>query len=747
VVLVLRKQQPIQVVKMAISKIQQSQISGSLSFDDSLAAGSSLASKSTLKGDLDALRSQINKIVGKSNWYDALDGSQDLSDIYAAVHMSGANADFQGTVDVTGAATLDSTLQVAGAADFNGGVSANEIKIDGDNSPGNLYIVGASGEIADSSNLVYDGSKLDITGNLDVSGFADIAGALDVAGIATFDSAISGSAGLEISAGGASIVGGAAITGDLTVSEDLAVLGDASFAGVLDADSLYLANAAGISGSLSVAGAASMASTLDVAGLASLDGGIDVDGAFTVADGSGNVATTGTLDVAGLASLDGGIDVDGAFTVADGSGNVATTGTLDVDGAVGFDSTLDVAGLASLDGGIDVDGAFTVADGSGNVATTGTLDVAGLASLDGGIDVDGAFTVADGSGNVATTGTLDVDGAVDFDSTLDVAGAATFQNGMSVSGAALDVNADLTANKISIDGDTATRLYIVDADGSMKDEQKLTFDGSDLSISGGLRVSGNAQVDGDLLVKGAFTYIETENMKVKDAFIYLATGSAGNVDSGIVLSKGAGAGLDLIVGQDGGAGELIFAQVAHNADGDSPADLAGAALAPAWMSSVKLGGMEGSLSGSLSASPAGVSLSSVADMSIEAADDLSFSANGNSMGLMSAAEYTTFDAAFDATTIVGALNELRSDLDAANAGGNLSKETYDAADFVGNVLSFVGQGPLASADHKLVDVYLNGVLMAKDRDLTGISTTSVTFDSSIVSALVAEDVITVIVRG
>ena len=86
---------------MGISKVQQSQISGSLSQDDSLAAGASLAGKATLKGDLDALRSQMKRIIGKDAWYAALDGSQDLADIYAAVRMSGANADFQGTLDVT----------------------------------------------------------------------------------------------------------------------------------------------------------------------------------------------------------------------------------------------------------------------------------------------------------------------------------------------------------------------------------------------------------------------------------------------------------------------------------------------------------------------------------------------------------------------------------------------------------------------------------------------------------------------
>jgi hypothetical protein len=339
-------------------------------------------------------------------------------------------------------------------------------------------------------------------------------------------------------------------------------------------------------------------------------------------------------------------------------------------------------------------------------------------------------------------GTLDVEGAAELNSL-----AITGSVGLAVAGPA-DFNGGVTANSIKIDGDTAQRLYIVDADGSMKDEGNLMYDGSKLDIIGNLRVSGDAQVDGNLLVKGAFTYIETTNMKVKDAFIYLATGSAGTSDSGIVLSKGAGASHDLVVGQDGGAGELIFAQVDHNANGDSPADLNGAALVPAWMSSVKFGGIEGSLSGSLAVAEDGISLSSAAgkDIDISASEDLFLSANGNAAISFASASQVP-NASFQATTLVGMLNELRIDLDAASAGGNLSKASYGVGSFAGNVLSFAAQATLASADHKLVDVFLNGVLMAPGRDLTAISTTSVTFDGSIVSALTSDDVIVVVSRG
>ncbi|PKL81049.1 MAG: hypothetical protein CVV25_01030, partial [Ignavibacteriae bacterium HGW-Ignavibacteriae-4] len=62
--------------------------------------------------------------------------------------------------------------------------------------------------------------------------------------------------------------------------------------------------------------------------------GLDITGAnltvgtTTVDPTNGNTTVGGTLDVTGLLSADGGLDVDGVFTVADATGDIATTGTL-----------------------------------------------------------------------------------------------------------------------------------------------------------------------------------------------------------------------------------------------------------------------------------------------------------------------------------------------------------------------------------------------------------------------------------
>jgi len=747
---------------MAISKIQQSQVSGSLSFNDGLEAGPSLAGKATLKGDLDSLRSQIKKIIGKSNWYDALDGTQDLADIYTAVRVSGADTVFQGDIEVGGndikssggtvAITLDNAnVSILGAASVNGnhhvggGYGNTGVTLYSD---GNLSMDGAllvkgnasfDGNVAigddqqdrvtflakAASDLNMDEYKVTKLGQAAASGEA-LAWGKDAA---VSDLIVTGG-DFQVTAGGTVLAANMTLGGTLTVG------GNSTLASVEIGDTLGVAGAVMLGSTLSVAGASTL-SSLGVTNNATVGGTLGVMGASTLSSVSvtGNAGVGGTLSVvghstlstfeaSGLAELMGGVDVNGFASIS--AAGDAIFASLDVAGAADFDGAVTAASIAidgdvaqrlyfvGADGSItdnaalnwdiaasrlDVTGSLDVSDDlrvRDDALIDGVLDVVGLASLDGGIDVNGAkFTVS-------SAGAMYVDGAAQ------IHGAATFDSSLTVTGAS-DLNGSL------------------DVQGAARFQSNVVVD-------------GNAQIHGDLLVQGAFTYIETTNMKVKDAFIYLATGSNGSVDSGIVFSKGADSGTkDLILGQDGGVGEFIFAQQVHNPDADSPSDLNNAVLVPAWMSISKYGVSEGNEAGRVGMDDGA--------FAVKGANALLLKSGAESFSLASAGEQTTFDGNFTASTLVGALNELYTDLQAASAGGNLSKASYGVADFAGNVLSFSGQQTLASADHKLVDVFLNGVLMSPGRDLTAITTTSVTFDASIVSALIADDVIVIVARG
>ena len=117
---------------MSRTRVQQTQISGSLAAGilDNLAAGSSLEGQGTLVGDLNALRSQLNKIIGEGHWYDALAGSQDLSDIYGAIHVSGADAAFQGDISAVDATMSGDLAAVNGT--FSADLSAVNATFSGD---------------------------------------------------------------------------------------------------------------------------------------------------------------------------------------------------------------------------------------------------------------------------------------------------------------------------------------------------------------------------------------------------------------------------------------------------------------------------------------------------------------------------------------------------------------------------------------------------------------------------------------
>ena len=576
----------------SFSRIQQHQISGSLSgvVSDSYDASSDLtiAANRSLVQDLNDLRRQVNRVIGKGSWSSKLDGDQDLAAYYAAIHLAGANVDLQGTLDVTGAAVLDSSLDVAGHStldsaevtnlleghgglhittgtatfdglvDANFGVEASSVKIDGDVAQ-RLYFVGADGSISDNAALNWDiaASRLDVTGSVDIS-------------------------------------------------------------------SQLAANAIKI------------------------DGDVAQRLYFVGADGSISDNAALNWDIA--------------------ASRLDITGSLDVSNDLRIRDDLQVDDDVSILGDAGVGGAF---------------QVTGASTLAGGVGVMNGATISGGA---------------------TVSGNSTFSNDLGVSGAA-------------------------------------TL--GSLAVTGNALFNGNATIQGNLEVKGLMTYVETDNLKIKDAFIHLATGSNGTQSSGIVLHGGAGASGDLMIAQDSGAGEFVFALVPggdhSDVDGDNSVTVNNSALAKAWMS--------GSLYGSSEGSQLGFVGMDVLDFVVKGTNILMLGAGADEVSFIGGGEQTTFDGNFPASTLVGAVNSLKSALDALQGGGSSAKGTKSGADVSMGALDFSSIGTLADDDHKLIDVFLNGVLMAPTLDLTALTTTSVTFAGSIASSLSAEDVITVVLRS
>jgi len=376
-------------------------------------------------------------------------------------------------VAFTSSADSSTTLTITDYADLRAGNAAFD---------DNVTIGGTLG-VTGAVTLSDDISAVNITasGTLDVTGLSSLDGGIDVNG------------------------------GNFTVGTD---------GGIYSADTLDVDGAATLGSTLAVTGATTLT------GLLNANGGIAVDSTnFTVDGTTGAVVTASTLDVAGLASLDGGIDVDGAFTVADTSGNISTTGTLNVDGASTLNSvTLDAASTFNAGGNkltnladptnaqdaatkayvdAELSAGWILSDGvtsqTIDVSSSDTLTVSGTANeitatvsatdtltigLPDDVTIGNDLTVTT---NTSLGGTLDVAGATNFNDTTasssNTTGAVVIDGGLGLAG-----NLNMGGN-IDVDG-TANVTGQTD-------------------LGAALNVTGLASLDGGIDVDGAFTVADT----------------------------------------------------------------------------------------------------------------------------------------------------------------------------------------------------------------------------------------------
>jgi len=414
--------------------------------------------------DLAALRGQISDIIGGSEGYRTDVDSFDVQLVDLAAHISAPESATEmeiiqdllvsGDQHLVGAAQLDSTLVVDGAAtleagltvntavaDFNAGVTANEIKIDGDTAQ-RLYIVGSTGEIADEAKLVFDGSELAIDGDLAATNaaFAGDVSMLDL-------TAVSGS-----------------FSGDVSMGDLTAVIGD--FSG-----NVSMVNLSAADGSFS--------------------GNVTISGDLTI------TGTTTTVDSTNLVVEDNMITLNrnetGAAGVTAGTAGVEIErGALD-NALIQWEESADKfelkVGAAYADLKID-DLEAAAGTFSGNVS------MVNLSAANGDF-----------------SGTLDADGAAVLGSTLSVAGVASFADavtgsaGLKITAGLAEFDAGVLANEIKIDGDVAQRLYIVGASGEIKDEALLTFDGSELRVAAAFEATGAAVLGSTLEVTGEADFL------------------------------------------------------------------------------------------------------------------------------------------------------------------------------------------------------------------------------------------------
>ena len=338
-----------------------------------------------------------------------------------------------------------------------------------------------------SNGLTISGGSVDInTGNLALwAGSLSVeTGALNV-----------GSGNLTMQSGDLTMV-----SGDLTLtSGDLKVSAGSSVFQAASATSLSVSGATAL-GALGATNLA-LSGTLDVAGLSTL-GLVDTDH-LDVKSGGLTVSAGGiTVDAGGLTVSAGGLTVS--------AGGLAVS-TGDLFAATGVESKLKnttIVGTFDVTGSSTLTGLVTVVSGGLSVTAGGLTVVAGDTALQN-TTINGSLNAM---GDIFAYGTLSA-GATSLAS-LTVAGASSFQSVTASSDVTLsDGNLDIQSGTLTVSG--ASTLS------------------STLNVAG-VSTLANTTINGDLVVTGTTTTINSTDVDIKDRILTLNKGEVGPGVSGLL---------------------------------------------------------------------------------------------------------------------------------------------------------------------------------------------------------------------
>jgi len=430
-----------------------------------------------------------------------------------------SDVDVPGTLDVTGATTLDSTLGVNGQSTLASAAVS-------DLTSGRVVLAGMSGELEDSAGLTFDGTQLDVDGDVVITGDLTVEGAstiLETETVKVEDKNIElgvVTSPTDVTADG----GGITLKGDTdktinwvdatdawTSSEHIDLASGKEFYidgnGVLNATTL---GSGVVNSSLTSVGTISSGTWQ---GTAIDDAYLDT---ISTAGKVSNSATTATSanTASAIVARDASGDFSAGTITADLTGNADTATALsstrtfevtgDITGTVSSDLTSGASIATSIASGVIVD-----ADVNASAAIAGTK-------------IDPDF----GSQNVTTTGTI-------TGASLNISSSSprlTFTD--TDTGADHRINADSGAGNLAFDvdfnSDTASPALIA----NIKGTERLRVDASGRLLLGTSSDTGN--------------------------FLLQTEGQAGDVsaEGGLVLRRGL---VDASIGDGSGLGSIDFA--------------------------------------------------------------------------------------------------------------------------------------------------------------------------------------------
>ena len=632
-----------------------------------------------------------------------------------------------------------------------------------------VTFAGASGALTDSANMTFSGTLLDVTGGVTASGTVE--GGTVTDGTASLASG-SLTGAVNVTASG-TVTGGTITDGTASLaSGSITSAVNGTFSGTLTGGTVTDGTASLASGSLT--------SAVNVTASGTITGGTITDG--TLSSTAGTV--TGGVAATFSGAVTGGSITDGTATLASGALTGATTGAFSSNVTVG--GTLGVTGEATLASatvsdltatrityagasGSLVDSANLTFDGT-NVAVTGGINVTGDLDVDN-ININGnAITSTDTNGDIdltpngtgevvastmsvsdltdnrivvaGTAGSLEDDanftwdgsamgvtGGVDITGDLDIDNIKIDGNTMSSTDTNGDIN--ITPNgtgvtnikNLQLTGLTADRILVTDSSGGTTTDDNLTWDGSDLGLTGALTVDnitvngdtissvhseiiidpstagsgGTVTIAGNLNVTGTTTTVDSTVVTIADPIFQLGGDSNDGLDRGVTALYNDGAAKTAFFGMDDSALEFVFIADATDASSVMSGSLGSAAFGSMRVTDltstrVLLAGTSGEIedSGNLTFNGSTLAVTGAATVSttLDVTGALTASSTLDVTGLASLDGGIDVDGAFTVANTSGNIDTTGTlDVDglASLDGGIAVDDAFTVADTSGNV--------------------------------------------------------------
>ena len=183
--------------------------------------------------------------------------------------------------------------------------------------------------------------------------------------------------------------------------------------------------------------------------------------------------------------------------------------------------------------------------------------------------VNTGYLKSDGSGNLSwdtTPNNSAAGGSGAAEVNVSGVGTVAFLKSTNV-----NVSGVATVASMQVSDLTSGRVVTAGSNGELQDSGNLTFNGSQLNVTGNINSTGNFSVGGDLTVSGTVTNLNTVNTTIEDVLLELqvvdgsALGSDTNKDVGIVMNYYSGSAKKAAVFWDDSTGRIaIGAEVSES---------------------------------------------------------------------------------------------------------------------------------------------------------------------------------------